>query len=128
VKLLLDTHLLLRAAGEPKRLSNETRGLLAAAENQLLFSVASIWEIVIKRALGRQDFRVDAARLRRKLRENGYTELPILGAHVIAVESLPPIHRDPIDRILIAQAAREALTLLTSDAAVARYPGEIKLV
>jgi PIN domain nuclease of toxin-antitoxin system len=128
LKFLLDTHLLLWAAGQPDRLSNETRDLLASPDNELIFSVASIWEIVIKLSLGRQDFRIDPARLRRRLLENGYSELPILGTHVIAVESLPAIHRDPFDRILVAQASDGALTLLTSDANLARYPGPIQLV
>ena len=128
MKLLLDTHLLLWAAGHPERISGKARRLIACAENELFFSVASIWEIVVKRSLGRDDFRVDPARFRRRLRENGYAELAILGAHVVALESLPRIHRDPFDRILIAQAIDEALTLVTADAGVARYPGPIELV
>ena len=128
MRVLLDTHVLLWAAGQPDRLSREAQDLLASPQHQLLFSVASIWEIVIKQALGRKDFRVDPNRLRRKLVENGYAELPILGAHVIALRSLPSIHRDPFDRMLVAQAIDEGLTLLTSDVDVARYQGPIRLV
>jgi PIN domain nuclease of toxin-antitoxin system len=93
----------------------------------LLFSVASLWEIVIKRGLNRPDFQVDARLLRRGLIDNGYQELPILSEHAVAVDSLPPIHKDPFDRLLIAQAAIEGITLLTDDTIVAQYPGPVQL-
>ena len=128
MNLLLDTHILLWAAGRPDRLPADVSKLITSIDNALWFSVASIWEIVIKRGLGRDDFRVDPARLRRRLIENGYSELAVLGSHVIAVQSLPAIHRDPFDRILIAQAIDEGLTLLTADAGVAAYPAPIRLV
>jgi len=102
--------------------------MLASSDNTLWFSVGSIWEIVIKRGLGRADFRVDPARFRRRLMENGYNELAVLGSHVLAIQSLPAIHRDPFDRILVAQAIDEGLTLLTSDADVAAYPASVRLV
>jgi PIN domain nuclease of toxin-antitoxin system len=126
MKLLLDTHLLLWAAGEPERLSEEVRGLLNAKENDLLFSAASLWEITIKSALGRDDFQVDARLLRRGLLDNGYSELPISSAHAVAIDGLPLIHKDPFDRILIAQATFEGITLLTSDSRVMQYPGPIR--
>jgi PIN domain nuclease of toxin-antitoxin system len=128
VKLLLDTHLLLWAAGEPKRLSKAARRLIEDDGNALFFSAASLWEISIKRTLGRDDFQVEPAVLRRALQDNGYVELPITGTHAIATESLPQIHKDPFDRILVAQAATEGIQLLTSDAIVARYPGPVRLV
>lgn len=128
MKLLLDTHLLLWAAGEPDRLSAEARLLIGAPENELLFSAASLWEIAIKRGLGRDDFRVDARLLRRGLLDNGYGELPIGSAHVVAVDSLPPIHKDPFDRILVSQATVEGITLLTVDSLLAQYPGPIRRV
>jgi PIN domain nuclease of toxin-antitoxin system len=128
VKLLLDTHLLLWAAGHAERLSTAATGLIEAPENHLWFSVASLWELVIKRGLGRKDFRVDPRLLRRGLLENGYSELPIASEHAIAVEALPLIHRDPFDRMLVAQATHEGLTLLTSDRSVAQYPGSIRIV
>jgi PIN domain nuclease of toxin-antitoxin system len=128
VKLLLDTHLLLWSAGQPDRLSAEARGLIGAAENELFFSSASLWEIVIKRGLGRDDFKVDARLLRRGLLDNGYSELPIGSEHVVAIDSLPVIHKDPFDRILVAQAQVEGITFLTADPTVAKYPGAIRLV
>jgi len=128
MKLLLDTHVLLWAAGEPNRLSHEIRELLGDPENELLFSAASMWEITIKSGLGREDFQVNARLLRRGLLDNGYEELPIKSEHALAIDALPPIHRDPFDRILIAQATIEGIELLTADQVVARYPGPIRMV
>jgi PIN domain nuclease of toxin-antitoxin system len=128
MKLLLDTHLLLWAAGEPRRLSKAARALIDNPDNELLFSAASLWEVAIKRGLGRKDFKVDARLLRRGLLDNGYRELPILSDHVVATESLPLIHTDPFDRILVAQATVEGITLLTIDSLVSQYPGPIRTV
>ena len=91
----------------------------------MLFSVASLWEVVIKSALGRKDFRANARVLRRGLLDNGYNELPIASDHIVTTESLPLIHKDPFDRILVAQATVEGITLLTADEILARYPGPI---
>ncbi len=126
--LLLDTHLLLWAAGAPERLPPAAREMLADPRNALWFSAASIWEVVIKAGLGRGDFRVDARLLRRGLLDHGYEELPVTGAHVLATAHLPPIHKDPFDRVLVAQAETEGVLLLTSDSVVARYPGPIRKV
>jgi PIN domain nuclease of toxin-antitoxin system len=126
MKLLLDTHLLLWAAGEPERLSTEARSLIDDPANELFFSPASLWEIVIKRRLSRHDFKVDARLLRRGLLDNGYSELPIISNHVVALESLPALHKDPFDRILVAQATAEGITLLTTDSLVAQYSGPIR--
>jgi PIN domain nuclease of toxin-antitoxin system len=128
MKLLLDTHLLLWAAGAPRRLSKQARTLIDNPDNEVLFSAASLWEVAIKRGLGREDFKVDARLLRRGLLDNGYSELPIISDHVVATESLPPIHKDPFDRVLVAQATVEGVTLLTIDPLVAQYPGPIKTV
>jgi PIN domain nuclease of toxin-antitoxin system len=128
VKLLLDTHVLLWAAGEPDRSAHETRALLGDPGNELLFSAASMWEIAIKSRLGRGDFLVNARLLRRGLLDNGYEELPITSEHALAIDALPPIHGDPFDRILIAQATIEGIELLTADQVVARYPGPIRMV
>lgn len=128
MKLLLDTHLLLWAAGEPRRLPAAARKLIADAGNELLFSAASLWEIAIKRGLGRDDFIVDARVLRRGLIDNGYVELPIRSEHAVAIDGLPPIHRDPFDRLLVAQAMVEGIVLLTSDPLVARYSGTVRKV
>ena len=128
MKLLLDTHLLLWAAGRSDRLSADARALIQAEENELFFSAASLWEIVIKRGLGREDFKVDARLLRRGLLDNGYSELPIGSEHVVAIEGLPPIHKDPFDRILLAQAQVEGITLVTADSTLVQYPGPVRLV
>ncbi|MFT8690964.1 type II toxin-antitoxin system VapC family toxin, partial [Acetobacter orientalis] len=104
MRLLLDTHLLLWAAGEPDKLSARARTLMEDPGNDLVFSAASLWEITIKTGLGRADFQVDPHLLRRGLIENGYEELPITSQHALAVRHLPDVHRDPFDRILVAQA------------------------
>jgi len=128
MKFLLDTHLLLWTAGDPKRLSAKARKLISEPTSELFFSAASLWEIAIKSGLGRNDFKVDARLLRRGLLDNGYSELPIGSEHAVAIDSLPPIHKDPFDRMLIAQAMVEGITLLTSDAVVAQYPGAVRKV
>lgn len=127
-KFLLDTHLLLWAAGSPELLPDEARAAIEDPANTLWFSAASLWEIAIKRGLGRPDFRVDPRLLRKGLTENGYEELAITGDHALMLDSLPPLHKDPFDRILVAQAMVEGLTLLTSDSLVAAYPGPIQKV
>ena len=128
MSFLLDTHVLLWAAGKPERLPGEVRAMIENLETELIFSAASLWEIAIKSGLGRSDFRVDPRLLRRGLLENDYTELAVTGAHAVVVDLLPPIHRDPFDRILIAQAQVEGITLLTTDEVVGRYPGPIEVL
>lgn len=97
-------------------------------DNELLFSAASLWEVAIKRARGRPDFQADARLLRRNLLNNGYHELPVTGEHAIAVGDLPPLHKDPFDRLLVAQSIVEGITLLTVDPLVAAYPAPIQRV
>ena len=128
MSLLLDTHVLLWAAGEPERLSRSTLEMLEDPAVAVTFSAASIWEVAIKNGLGRADFSVDPRVLRRGLLEHGYVELPVTGAHAAAVDVLPDIHRDPFDRLLIAQAHAEGLTLLTADSVIGRYPGPIQVI
>lgn len=128
MKVLLDTHLLLWAAGAPGRLPDAARRRIADPETAPLFSAASLWEVAIKAALGRPDFSVDGRLLRRGLLEHGWEELPIRSAHAVEVADLPPLHRDPFDRILVAQARVEGVALITSDRAVAAYPGPVTLV
>ena len=125
MKLLLDTHLLLWAAGDPERIPQSLRELLLDQSNELYFSAASLWEIVIKRGLGRDDFRVDPLRLRRMLVAGGYVELSIESEHALAVESLPPLHKDPFDRMLLAQARSEGLQLVTVDRQIQQYGGGV---
>lgn len=128
MKVLLDTHLLLWAANEPKRISKAGRELLEDAKNELLFSAASLWEITIKRSLGRADFQANPRVIWRALLDNGYEELAIRGEHVIQVEQLPLKHKDPFDRVLVAQAMVEGITLLTNDEKLVGYPGLIRKV
>jgi PIN domain nuclease of toxin-antitoxin system len=128
MKLLLDTHVLLWAAGLPDRLPRAIRGMLEDPQNELVFSVVSLWEIVIKHSLGRKDFQADARLLRRGLLENGYQELEIKGEHTVAVDGLPPIHKDPFDRLLVAQSLVEGILLLTADPVVGQYPGPVRKV
>ncbi|MBI5013850.1 MAG: type II toxin-antitoxin system VapC family toxin [Methylocystis sp.] len=128
MRLLLDTHIILWAAIAPARLSQKAKALLGNNDNELVFSVASLWEIMIKRSLNRDDFRVDPRALRRGLQDNGYHELPVLGRHALATDALPLIHKDPFDRLLIAQAVVEGLTLLTADALLATYPGPVEKI
>jgi PIN domain nuclease of toxin-antitoxin system len=128
VKLLLDTQVLLWAAGNSKRLTASARKLLNAPGNDLWFSAVSLWEITIKNSLGRKDFRVEPRVLRRGLLDNGYTELAITSQHAVSVEGLPDIHRDPFDRLLLAQALSEGITLVTADALLATYPGPIRKI
>ena len=128
MKLLLDTQLLLWAAQGSSLLPVDARRLMEKPENQLFFSVASLWEVVIKSTLGRADFRVDPRILRRGLLDNDYQELSILSQHVVAIQALPPIHKDPFDRLLVAQAMVDGITLVTADLHLANYPGPVKLV
>lgn len=128
MKLLLDTHLLLWAAALPNRLSRAALKLIDNPANELFFSAGSIWEVAIKRGLGRSDFQADPRLLRRGLLDNGYSELPIVSDHVVAIDGLPPLHKDPFDRLLVAQATVEGITLLTSDSVVAQYAGATRMV
>jgi len=128
VKCLLDTHLLLWSAAAPHRLPPNSRALLRDPATVLVFSPASIWEIAIKNALGRPDFRVDPGKLHDGLLRNRYIELAFRSEHAIAAGALPLIHNDPFDRMLIAQARVEEITLLTNDNQVASYPGPIQAI
>jgi len=128
MSVLLDTHVLLWVAGEPDRLPEQVRSLVEDPATEVLFSAASLLEIAIKSGLDRPDFAVDPRVLRRGLLENGYTELPVTGAHAVAVDLLPPIHRDPFDRMLVAQARIEGVPLLTADTTLGLYQGPIEVI
>jgi PIN domain nuclease of toxin-antitoxin system len=112
----------------PERLSEAARTLINDPSNVLIFSAASIWEIAIKSAQRRDDFRVDPRLLHRGLLDNGYGELPVTSQQAVHVADLPPLHKDPFDRLLLAQAISEGILLLTADARLARYPGPVRLV
>lgn len=128
MNLLLDTHLLLWAAGRRDLLTPLADQMIHDMNNSLRFSTVSLWEVAIKRGLNRPDFRTDPSVLRAGLMANGYQELDLSGRHCLGLVHLPDIHRDPFDRMLIAQAQAEGLTLLTADATVARYKGPVRLV
>jgi len=126
MQLLLDTHLLLWAASEPERLNPALLPMLEDPMNTPVFSVVSLWELVIKRSLSRPDFQVEPSLLRQALMEVGWRELSVEAHHVLAVGQLPPLHRDPFDRLLLAQAQSEGLLLITADQQLARYPGPVR--
>ncbi len=128
MRLLLDTHLLVWAMGSPERLPSGLAAMLVDPQNTPVFSVASLWELVIKKALGRPDFGVEPALLRRALLDGGWQELPIAAIHVLAVAQLPLFHRDPFDRLLLAQASADGLLLVTADSQLAQYPGPVRLM
>jgi PIN domain nuclease of toxin-antitoxin system len=128
MRLLLDTHLLLWTVGPDERLSAQARRMIGDPGNELCFSTASIWEVASKRSRGRDDFRVDPRVLRRGLLDNLYQELPVTGEHAVAIASLPLLHKDPFDRMLVAQSIIEGITLLTANPLVAQYPGPVQLV
>lgn len=126
MRLLLDTRVLLWAAAGT--LTAVLAEHVANEGNELHFSPVSIWEVVIKKSLGRPDFIVDPTQFHRGLIANGYRELPITGRATLQVEALPDVHKDPFDRLLVAQAIEEGLTLLTSDRALLGYPGGVLYV
>ncbi len=128
VRLLLDTHLLLWAAGPSPRLSSGARRLIDDPSNELLFSAASLWEIAIKSALRRPSFRLDPSLFQHNLLNNNYQELVVTGEHAAAVASLPLLHRDPFERMLVAQSIVEGVVLLTADPVVAQYPAPVRKV
>jgi PIN domain nuclease of toxin-antitoxin system len=128
VKFLLDTHLLSWAANNSPQLSQTARDVLNDPANTLYFSVASLWEMAIKLGKGRTDFKLDPRLLRRNMLDNGYVELLVGAEHVLATLGLPPLHNDPFDRLLLAQASVEGFTLLTSDKQLAAYAGPVRLI
>jgi PIN domain nuclease of toxin-antitoxin system len=128
VRLLLDTKILLWGAIEPEGLPVSANALIEDPDNEVTFSVVTLWEVAIKTARGRADFHIDVGSLRRQLLDNGYAELAVVGAHAVALATLPPLHKDPFDRMLVAQAMVEGVTLLTADPVLARYKGPIRLV
>ena len=128
MKFLSDSHLLIWAAINSSRVPKRALPLLNDKDNELFFSSASLWEITVKAAAGRFDFQIDPRLLRRNLLDNGYQELPVTSEHALMLLTPPPIHKDPFDRMLIAQAIAEGITLLTSDATIAKYPGPIQKV
>ncbi|NEK23866.1 PIN domain-containing protein [Sulfitobacter sp. JBTF-M27] len=125
MNLLLDTHLLLWLAARDDMMSPKADALIKDMDNTLWFSVASLWEVTIKKSLNRPDFQTDASVLRAGLLSNDYRELAIEGRHCLALASLPPLHGDPFDRMLLAQAMGEGMQLVTVDQKLAAYEGPL---
>lgn len=127
-RFLVDTHLLLWNVYGSRKLPSRVARLFRDGRHQFFYSAASLWEIAIKAARGREDFVADTAAIRDTLEANGFHELPVAGQHAVALATLPPIHADPFDRMLIAQAIVEPMVLITADARLAAYPGTIEVV
>ena len=126
MRFLLDTHLLIcSAAGNPP---TKAIRYIDDKSNTLLFSSASIWEVTIKSGLNRADFMIDPAALYSGLIGAGYEELPVTSRHALLVRTLPMLHKDPFDRVLLAQAASEGITIITADRVLSQYPGSIVFV
>ena len=128
MRVLLDTHLLLWSVASSRRLPKAARAIILDPQNEAYYSAASIWEVSIKSALNRKDFKVDPKVLVSALAQSGFIGLPVSAAHAASVFALPAIHRDPFDRMLVAQAYAEPMTLLTNDALLAGYGPLVKLV
>lgn len=127
-RFLVDTQLLLWNVYGSKKLPAPVARLFRDGRHQFFYSAASLWEIAIKAARGREDFAADIAAIRETLEENGFDELPVSAQHAVAVSRLPPIHGDPFDRMLVAQAITEPMALITTDERLAAYPGAIEVV
>jgi len=125
MRLLLDTHILLWSLADPRRLPESAREAIETGDNEILFSAASIWEIAIKAQLLRAEFGVDTATIISAARETRFTELAISAEHAAAVSALPPHHKDPFDRLLMAQAFTEPARLVTADKALAAYSNDL---
>ncbi|MCW2486713.1 type II toxin-antitoxin system VapC family toxin [Candidatus Symbiopectobacterium sp. NZEC127] len=122
---LLDTNILLFVAYRPEYLTEEVKAIVQGVDNELYFSAASIWEVSIKFALNKPDFNINPDELRTGLFDNGFKELVIKGEHALNVLHLPELfHKDPFDRLLVAQAHYEGLTFITSDNNIIALSGE----
>ena len=128
MRVLLDTHLVLWSMASSRRLPNAARSLILDAANEVFYSAASVWEVAIKSVLRRRDFNANPTVLVRALAQSGFSELPVTAVHAARVAGLPAIHRDPFDRLLVAQSLSEPMTLLTNDAALVRYGPLVQLV
>lgn len=126
MKVLLDTHTFIRWDSAPDQLPAGVLELLQNPATKVLLSVVSVWELGVKRQLGKLTSNIPLARLVLQQQTNGIEILPLTMEHVLFVESLPPIHRDPFDRLLIAQANVENAVVLTSDPVLAKYPVQVK--
>jgi len=128
VRVLVDTHLLLWAVASSRRLPKEARSLILDTANEVFYSAASIWEVAVKSTLRRSDFKAHPTALVRALVDSGFSELPVTAAHAARVAGLPAVHRDPFDRLLVAQSLAEPMTLLTNDAVLLGYGPFVQMV
>jgi PIN domain nuclease of toxin-antitoxin system len=128
MRFLLDSHILVWMAAMTARLPRQARDLLEDPENTLFFSAVSIWELTVKHAIDKDGIPMHPSVLYRSLIDNGITEVPITSLHGLAVGALPMIHKDPFDRLLLAQCRQEGMTLLTADRVLASYDAPIRLV
>lgn len=128
MRLLLDTHIILWALTADPRLTAPTQDLLLDPHNDVFFSAATLWEIAIKHSLRRESMPISAEQAMRLFVEAGYEELSITAAHAAKVETLPPLHNNPFDRLLVAQALTEPMRLVTHDRLIASYSDSILLV
>jgi len=128
VRILVDTHLLLRAVASSRRLPKGARSVILDPANEVFYSAASIWEVPIKSSLRRPAFTIDAPVFVRALARGGFLELPVTATHTVRVAGLPGVHRDPFDRLLVAQALAEPMTLLTNDPILQRYGSLVEVV
>lgn len=128
MRILLDTHIILWALTDSLRLPAAAREIILDATSEIYFSAASIWEVAIKHSLSPEQMPVSGSELIRYIRATGYVELPVSSIHAAAVETLPGHHKDPFDRILIAQAMSEPMRLLTHDRLLKAYGETVVLV
>ena len=126
MKLLLDTHAFIWVDSEPDKLSSRVRELCQDPENALMVSVASIWEIQIKSQLGKLQLKMPLAEMIRQQQENGFEILPVEASHVFALDSLPNHHKDPFDRLLVAQTIVEGAVLVSADPLIKQYPVSVE--
>jgi len=128
VRLLVDTHVLLWTVAEPDRLPSAHRERLESPDNEVLFSAASIWELAIKLQIGRLALPVGAEEIAGAAVRMGFGELPVTAAHAASIRRLPLHHRDPFDRLLVAQAIHEPARFLTVDAILGRYSDIVEVI
>ena len=128
MRLLLDTHILLWAVGMSARLPAVMRQALENPKNEVYYSAVNLWEIAIKNGLNRPDFQINPDQLLAILPEMDFAELPITARHATAVARLPTLHRDPFDRLLVAQSQTEPMILLTDDELLGQYGGNVQLI
>ena len=128
MRVLLDTHILLWALAEPRRLDRGLRATIESSDTEVLFSAASIWEIAIKSGLGRSDFAFDAEEIAQAALDTGFTEVAVRAKAAALVARLPLLHRDPFDRVLVAQAIVEPAILYTTDQQLVPYSDLVRRV